>query len=328
VTRPRRVAALAGALLLAAHAGAWAQEGPAADTIVPDTAREAAWPFGVGERATYAVTFGPVRVGRASMAVEAADTIRGTPAYRVALALQGGTFFYHLDDRQASWIASHPFRSLRFEQHLREGGYRRDRRYCLDQEAGRYWRYDQGDDGSWHAPPGDEGLTGGMPMPPAALDEIAFLYFARTLPLEPGTTYRFARYFEAEGNPVVLEVLRRETITVPAGRFRTVVVHPIIRTGGMFGEGGKAEVYFSDDERHLVVELQTSMKVGRLNMYLRSYRAAAEPGAPPADGGPGAEARSPGPPADTLSPSGASRPASPPSCSPPGAGTGWRPGRR
>lgn len=319
MTAPRRAPLLAGALLLAAYPAARAQEAPAArDTIVPDTAAEAAWPFGIGERATYAVTFGPVRVGSASLAVEAADTVRGTPAYRVAMELRGGTFFYHLDDRQVSWIAAHPFRSLRFDQRLREGGYRRDRTYCLDQAAGRYWRFDQADDGSWHAPPGDEGLVEGMPMPPAALDEIAFLYFARTLPLEPGTTYRFARYFEAEGNPVVLEVLRRETITVPAGRFRTIVVHPIIRTGGMFGEGGQAEVYFSDDERHVVVELQTSMKVGRLNLYLRDYRAGG-----PGPAGPGSAARS-----DTLNPSGASLPASRPSCSPPEAGTGSRPGTR
>ena len=326
---PRRASVLAGSFLLAALPpvpGAAESPGAAAaadtvgvDTIVPDTGSEAGWPFGVGERATYAVTFGPVHVGRASLAVEAADTIRGTPTWRVAMALRGGTFFYHLDDRQASWIAPRPFRSLRFEQHLREGGYRRDRRYCLDQDAGRYWRFDQADDGSWRSPPGDEDLDEGMPMPPAALDEIAFLYFARTLPLEPGTTYRFARYFEAEGNPVVLEVLGRETITVPAGRFRTVVVHPVIRTGGMFGEGGKAKVYFSDDERHVVVELETSMKVGRLNLYLKSYRPGEEPGPVRPDSVA---------PAAALSPSGARPPASPPSCSPPEAGTGSRPGTR
>ena len=232
-------AAAAAAAVLLATAPAAGADTTRVDTLAPDTTAEAAWPFRVGERATYAVTLGPVKVGGASLAVEAADTIRGTPTWRVAMALRGGTFFYHLDDRQVSWIAPRPFRSLRFEQHLREGSYRRDRRYCLDQRAGRYWRFDRADDGGWRSPPGDDDRDEGMPMPPAALDEIAFLYFARTLSLAPGTTYRFARYFEAEGNPVVLEVLRRETITVPAGRFRTVVVHPIIRTGGDVRRGGQ-----------------------------------------------------------------------------------------
>lgn len=272
----RRAAALAAAALLAA--GPLAAQTPTApppDTacagLVPDSAGRP-WPFDVGERARYVVTFGPVRVGRATLAVEAVDTVRGTPARRVAMGIEGGTFFYHLDDRQVSWVAPRPFRSLRFEQHLREGGYRRDRLYRLDQEAGSYRRFDQAEDGSWRPPPGEEYVEQGIPMPPAALDEIAFLYFARTLPLEPGRTYRFTRYFEAEGNPVVLEVLRRETVTVPAGRFRTVVVRPIIRTGGLFGEGGRAEVYFSDDARRVIVQLETSMKVGRLNLYLKDYR--------------------------------------------------------
>jgi hypothetical protein len=302
--RAARRAALAAGLpaalaLLVGSAPSWAQEGGASgagaqDVPAPfDTTSGGPWPFGVGELATYAVTFGPVRVGTASLAVEAADTVRGTPAYRVAMEMRGGTFFYRLDDRQSSWIAPHPFRSLRFEQHLREGSFRRDRVYCLDQEAGRYRRFDRGEDGRWRVTPGDEELTEGMPMPPAALDEIAFLYFARTLPLEPGRSYRFARYFEADGNPVVLDVLRRETITVPAGRFRTIVVRPIIRTGGMFGEGGRAEVYFTDDERHVIVELATSMKVGRLNLYLKEYREGAPspdgPGNRGAPGGPGAD---------------------------------------
>ncbi len=312
----RAAAALLAAALLvpaaarpqAAGTGAPAAGDSARSPAVPasDSLAEEAWPFRPGERATYTVTFGPVRVGVASLAVEGVDTLRGTPTERVAMELRGGTFFYHLDDRQASWIASRPFRSLRFEQHLREGGYRRDRRYCLDQESGRYWRFDQDADGRWRPPPGDEDVEQGVPMPPAALDEIAFLYFARTLPLESGTTYRFTRYFEPDGNPVVLEVLRRETITVPAGRFRTVVVRPIIHAGGMFGEGGKAEIYFSDDPRHVVVELQTSMKVGRMNLYLREYR----PGEAPGPGEPDAAVR------DAVTASGASSPASAPSCGP------------
>lgn len=269
----RRLPAARGSRAVAAAVLALAALGLAASAALA----QEHWPFGLGERAEYAVTFGPVKVGHASLAVEAADTIRGTPTLRVVMAMRGGTFFYTLDDRQTSWIAPRPFRSLRFQQHLREGSYRRDRVYCLDQEAGRYRRYDRNEDGRWAPPPGDEHLGEGVPMPPAALDEIGFLYFARTLPLEPGQTYRFTRYFEAEGNPVVLEVLRRETITVPAGRFQTLVVHPVIRTGGMFGEGGNAEVYFSDDERRIIVQLETSMKVGRLDLYLEDYRPAAGP---------------------------------------------------
>jgi hypothetical protein len=41
----------------------------------------------------------------------------------------------------------------------------------------------------------------------------------------------------------------------------------------MFGEGGQAELYISDDERRVIVQIKTRMRVGELNMYLREYEA-------------------------------------------------------
>ncbi|MFQ5680190.1 MAG: DUF3108 domain-containing protein [Gemmatimonadota bacterium] len=226
------------------------------------------WRFPVGERAEYVVTFGPVRVGRGILRVEAIDTVGVRPAYRVAFELRGGTFFYRVDDRSVSWVAPEPIRSLRFEQRVREGSYRRHRRYTLNHEAGTYMREDwDGARQRFRAVPVDSFPR----MPPAALDEISYLYLVRALPLEVGRTYEFARYFQPDGNPVVLEVLRRETVRVPAGRFRTIVVRPVIRTGGLFAEEGRAEVHLSDDERRVVVLLRTRMRAGEMNLYLRKY---------------------------------------------------------
>ena len=64
-----------------------------------------------------------------------------------------------------------------------------------------------------------------------------------------------------------------QTINVPAGRFRTIVVRPIIRTDGMFGEGGRAEVYFSDDQYRIPVLIRSRVPVvGSLSMHLRTFR--------------------------------------------------------
>ncbi len=73
----------------------------------------------------------------------------------------------------------------------------------------------------------------------------------------------------------MLRVLRKETVNVPAGTFETIVVQPIIQTDGLFGQGGQAEVFFSDDERRLLVHLRSRVPiVGSLSLHLRSY----EPG--------------------------------------------------
>lgn len=231
------------------------------------------WRFPVGERAVYdvSVALGSVRaprpLGEARLTVEARDTVDGTAAYRTSLEVEGGIpLVYRMDDRQVSWIAPDPIRSLRYEERLREGSYRRDRIYRLDQERGTYTRQDL-KDGEWR--PVEEETD--VPMPPEALDEISFLYLVRTLSLEPGRSYSFERYFEEEGNPVELEVLRREEVRVPAGRFETVVVRPRIQAGGLFGEEGRAEVYLSDDDRRIIVKIESRMKAGRADFVLTDY---------------------------------------------------------
>lgn len=225
------------------------------------------WPFPLGEAAEYDVTLGPVRVGRARLAVEAVDTLRSTPAYRLAFELEGGVFFYKMEDRSVGWLAADPYRSLRFEQILHEGGYERHRRYELDHDAGTYLRQDWDEDVGAYRPHPTERDVG---IPPAALDEISILYLVRTLPLEVGRTYTFNNYFKEDGNPLVVQVLRRERVRVRAGRFDTVVIRPIIQTDGIFGKGSEAELYITDDDRRWIVQLRTRTKVGDLNMFLRT----------------------------------------------------------
>jgi hypothetical protein len=109
----------------------------------------------------------------------------------------------------------------------------------------------------------------------APLDEASFLFFLRSIPLEVGQTYTFDRYFKPERNPVTVVVERTEQVKVPAGTFNTIVVRPIIKTSGIFGEGGRAEVWFTDDSTRTLVQLKSKLKFGSLNLYLRNRQVGA-----------------------------------------------------
>ena len=243
------------------------------------------WRFPVGERMEYSVTWGGARIGRSILMVEAIDTIAGVPAYRASLETEGGPPFYRLEDRLTSWIRPRPFATLRFDQKLRQGGYSRDRRHLMDLEASTYTRHDL--EGERFVPNEEEA---DVPIPPGAMDEVAFFYFARLSNLEVGKRYEYERYFKEKGNPVILEVLRRERIRVPAGTFNTIVVRPIIKTSGLFSEGGEAELYLTDDERRIPVRVKTRMSIGTGNLYLTHYDPGEDgafterPAGPPATG--------------------------------------------
>jgi hypothetical protein len=215
-------------------------------------------PFRTGESATYQVKLGGISVGSGSMSVTGLQTVRGQQTFHTVMTLRGGNALVRVNDRFESWIDTDGLFSRRFHQNQHEARFRRNRTYDFFPEDRTFRR--------------ENGQTGTLPTN-QPLDDLSFIYYARTLPLDPGATYSLPRYFKADGNPVVLQVLRRETIEVPAGRYRTIVVRPVIRTDGMFGEGGRAEVYFSDDEHRIPVLIRSRVPVvGSLSMHLRTFR--------------------------------------------------------
>lgn len=217
-------------------------------------------PFGVGERAEYDVSLGFLGdVGSGSMEVVKVESVHGHPSYHLRFRLQGKVAFARVDDTLEAWLDVAGLFTRRIHQDQHEVNYRRDRWYDLFPDSMFYRRLETGNT----AP-----LASREP-----LDEVGFLYWVRTLPLEVGRTYTFNRYYKESGNPVRLKVLRKETIQGIGGSdIPVIVVQPIIRTSGLFGEGGEAEVYFTDDWRRILVRMTSKVPViGRLGLTLTSY---------------------------------------------------------
>lgn len=223
-------------------------------------------PFSVGETADYDVKFGSVRVGSASTVVQEEDA-RGIPAWHTVFQLKAGTFFYKVNDVFESWIDRSSFSSLRFNQTQHEGPNDRVKRYEIYPDRSMYMELDK-------KPPREHA---GVSDP---LDDGSFLFFIRTVPLEVGNVYESNRYFRPELNPVRVRVVRKETVEVPAGKFNCIVIQPVIKTAGIFSENGQAEVWISDDPRHIVVQIKSRLSFGSINLYLRSYKAGSETAAP------------------------------------------------
>jgi hypothetical protein len=221
-------------------------------------AATAAWPFPERERFRYAVRVGPIRAGEGT--IESAPAPAGDPgAYRVSLVVEFGIPFFKVRDRQRSWISPDPLRTHRVEKVLREGGDETRKSWSLDHEEGVVR---------------PEGQGAGTEMPASALDGLGMLYLLRTLELQEGKELRLHRHFQPHGNPVRFRVVGRERVRVPAGRFRTVVVEPVIPALGVFREDRNARVWISDDDRRLIVQMESATKLGPLRMYLRDVRVA------------------------------------------------------
>lgn len=216
-------------------------------------------PFGPGESQVYKVEWGVFgSVGEGSLEVVGIDTIHGYPTYHLDFKVKGGLLFAKVDDDTQSWLDVYSLFTRRVDQKQHEVNYKRHK--IFDFDFGRM---------EWVREDNDEFGDLASPEP---LDEVSFLYFVRTLPLKVGDTYTFDRYFKDEGNPVVVKVLRKDTVKIDKDVYPTIVVQPTFKTKGIFSEGGEAEVHFSDDERRLIVHLRAKMSIGTLRMYLQTYR--------------------------------------------------------
>ncbi|CAN5782039.1 DUF3108 domain-containing protein [soil metagenome] len=216
-------------------------------------------PYGVGERLEYALSFGKLHVGNASMEVAGVEDLRGRSTWHTVLQLHGGIrFLYKVDDTFESWIDRHTGNSLRFRKDQNEGERDNEQVYNIFPESSLYVQ-------------GSDTAKASVSSP---LDDGSFLYFIRTIPLVIGQTYSFNRYFKPDRNPVTIKVVRRERIRVPAGEFDAIVVQPIIKTPGIFSENGHAEVWLSDDKNRIMLQMKSALSFGSINLYLTSYRPA------------------------------------------------------
>ena len=252
----RLVAGRLGIVTLGAAAvGLLAKPRPSALAEAGAAVQQAPSPWTVGETLNYRLKLGLFNVGRAQLKVLGIETVRGVPCYHVQFTIRARALTYTLQDSLQSWFGVQDMVSRRFHQDANENGKIRVRHYEILPEHGIWVRNDT-----------DTGQTVEDP-----LDDASFFFFARTLNLENGQVYSYARYFVAPNNPVTLRVLGREDNTgVPAGRFPTFVVRPTFRSGGMFGERGQAAIWFTDDDRRIPIRIRAAMAVGTLDLSLTS----------------------------------------------------------
>lgn len=240
---------LAGVMLLGLCAGR-----PSVDAAT-------ALPFSVGEKLSYDVSVNTGgKVGTGTMWVEGPIEVRGTSTYllrfdsKVRIALFSGV------SRSSSWFDPIRRISLRYLKHERNP-------LSHDDESVEMYP----DEKKWKAADGKGGNSPGA-LP---LDELSFIYFIRTLPLTPGTTLRLDRHFDAARNPVVINIVRPETIATPLGELKTVLIEMRVRDPKHYKGDGSIRIHLTDDECRLPARIESTMPiVGKAVLTIKSENVA------------------------------------------------------
>jgi hypothetical protein len=207
-------------------------------------------PFAVGETLRYEAKLGYFPVGTATISVARMARERGVQAFLFTMAGQGGPPGWRVRYDLMSWVDSSRFNSLRFRRRLEQRGKPEEHEYIIVPDSSRYRQV---------------GVPQAWVAPSEPLDELAFLYFLRTIPLRTGQSYSFSRYFRTGYNPVQVDVTGRESIALPDGSVPCLALRVTSR-------GMVMRVWLTDDARRLPAQLEVPLQFGNVELQLVEQR--------------------------------------------------------
>ncbi|MGH7498344.1 MAG: DUF3108 domain-containing protein [Gemmatimonadales bacterium] len=207
----------------------------------------APFPFAVGETLRYEARLGMFPIGTASVTVSSMARERGKEAFVFNATGQGGPPGLRARYDLTSWVSTTPFNSLRFNRRLVQGNSVEEEHYLIIPDSSRYRIEGKPED--WVAPSDP-------------LDELAFLYYLRTIPMKVGSSYQIPRYFKTGYNPIQVRVVARDTARLPSGQTVPVLVVEASSRGTTMG------VRFTDDARRLPVQLDLPLPYGSVTLEL------------------------------------------------------------
>lgn len=219
------------------------------------------------EELEYEVKWGILMMGYADLQVTELVDFNGQPAYHVVSHARTTAFadkFYKVRDLNESWIHVGDLRSLGYQKKLREGKFFRDEWVVYDYDRKTFVSKRINRDASFSYKTGS--------IPGEVQDILSAMYFIRPRELKVGDEITLDVNTKSNW-PLVIKVLRRKTVKVPAGRFRTVEVEPFLRKEGIFIQKGKRlRVYLTNDKRHIPVLMKVEIIFGHISAYLTKIK--------------------------------------------------------
>ena len=217
-------------------------------------------PFAVGERLVFSVSYGFITAGEAIMSIPRYDTIDGHQCYKVKFQVNSTrtfSWFYEVRDQYETNIDVDGIFPWRFEQHIREGHYRRDFTAEFDQVR--------------HIA---KTADGEYPIPPQVQDIMSAFYFARTLDFSKcriGDKIHLQNFYKDSTYELDIKFIGRQKIEVEAGTFNCIILEPLAKEWGLFKSDGSVLLWLSDDERKIPVKVSTKVVIGSIESELREY---------------------------------------------------------
>lgn len=220
-------------------------------------------PFRVGEKVTLEVSYFSVVAGDMTVETRSFAEVNGRKSYHFAGTAKSTSvfaMFYAIEDWFETYVDFETLVPVTYALHVKETKQLREVRTLFDwvEHKARYF------DKKINEEQKLEEKNEVWDVPDFSQNVFSAVYYLRTFDLKPGFKTQFRVSHEGKNLLATAECLRRETISTAAGDFDTVVVKPTISLDGKFTPMGDIFIWLTDDDRKLVVRIESKIKIGKI----------------------------------------------------------------
>jgi Protein of unknown function (DUF3108) len=106
-------------------------------------------------------------------------------------------------------------------------------------------------------------------IPPCVTDSLSAIFYAASQRLEVGSSFQIPLADAMRTVPVTMKIENREEVKTPSGTYQTVRVQPTA-DAGVVKNRGNIWIWYTDDDRHLPVQMRARLFWGTITFKLTS----------------------------------------------------------
>ena len=219
--------------------------------------------FGYGEKLDYKVIFSFITAGEGYFHILPKKIYRGNnrECYDIRFqvnSLKSLEWIYKVTDNYRTVLDAGGIFPWEFEQKIREGNYKRDFRADFDHVNNKVYAKDT----SYN-------------IDRYTHDIVSAFFYVRTLNLSAmpkNHIFYLKNFFDDTTYNLGVKIHGKQNVTVEAGKFRCIVIEPLVVEGGLFKSEGQILIWVTDDDRKIPVKVATKILIGYVSAELISYR--------------------------------------------------------
>jgi len=236
-------------------------------------AQNKAIPFGVGEQMEYKIHYGFVNAAEAVMKIKPHyEKVSGMECYNVVI--EGRTvgmfdLFMRVRDEFGTYIDKDLIAPRKFYRKIEEGKYRKHEivDFDIEHKKATVNNYDDKKQ-EWKEPEEFETYE-------YAQDLVSGYYYLRTLDFNQyikGDTIDVKVFFDDENTNFQMLYIGRETIKTKLGKYKSIVISPIMPENKLFDGQDAIKVWLSDDDDKIPLKVKADMFIGAIEIDIKDYK--------------------------------------------------------